>query len=168
MFLILLNSATWLGLALGMAIAITFAILWSCSKEDVKSTLRYEFKEALLTQKESDFLMLLNEYRQSKGLCVLKADAFASDLAYIHNLDMISYKITSHTGYPERQMELIKNGALKVGEIVGYGYSGIQGAYSAFIASDSHLKVIKGDYNAVGVDITPGDKDYYTILFIKI
>lgn len=168
MCLILLNLSTWLGVGLGLAIAIIFAIFWSCSKEEVTSNVSYEHKEDILTLRESNFLSLINEYRRSHNLTELEPDALAGLEAYKHNVDMIIDGKPSHNGFPERQKVLMENGALKVGEIIGYGYSGIQGAYRAFIASDEHLKVIKGDYNAVGVDIMIGEKDYYTIIFIKI
>ena len=168
MCLILLNLSTWLGVGLGAAIAITFAILWSCSKEEVTSNVSYEHRVDILTLKESNFLSLLNEYRRSHNLTVLEPDALAGLEAYKHNVYMIEDGQPSHNNYPNRQKVLIDNGALKVGEIIGYGYSGIQGAYMAFLASEEHLSIIKGDYNAVGVDIMAGDKDFYTIIFIKI
>jgi len=78
---------------------------------------------------------------------------------------MITSEEASHNGYTERVEILMKLGAKAVSEIVGFGYVECGGAFKSFINSEHHDKVIIGDFNLVGIDIT---EMYYTIIFIKI
>ena len=169
---IFLNAATLLGIGLGIVVCSIFIFLnLAKNKTDDEKLNVYEYNKDILSQKETDFLSLLNEFRKTKNLQILKADAFSGALAHAHTTHMIANGIISHDSIGIRRDQMFDLGVLFYDEIVGGNYTSIQGLFKAFLKSKNHLKVIIDPvYDAVGLDILADSngKYYCTVIFIKI
>lgn len=68
----------------------------------------------------------------------------------------------SHGGYPFVSEYLRQVGFSEVSEIVAYGYSTPEGVVKSWLNSESHYKVIKGEYKYLGIS---AKEKYYVIIF---
>ena len=154
-----------------IVLIITFYTLYSRSRSERIDIIHYKYQQDILTDRELEFLTLLNDYRIDKKMAKLLPDAFSGNLAYKHNIYQITTNSSSHEGNGSRNKELMSRGALSVGEIVGDGWYSSLGAFRAFLKSEDHYKIInRKNYNVCGIDITSDDSGhyYYTVIFIQI
>ena len=112
----------------------------------------------------------INSYREQKKLTALNKDTlFASVYALRHCDYMKESNVVNHDFFFIRKQGLTNLGAKTVGEIIAYGYPNSSSVVSAWIRSDSHRKIVEGDYTHFGIGIAKDDlnRNYYTLLFYK-
>ena len=76
----------------------------------------------------------------------------------------------NHNGYPDRQLQMFRNGAKSVGEVVSYGYSSSKGTINGYLRSDSHRRVLEElGWTHVGIRALRNPKGRYftTLIFYK-
>lgn len=120
---------------------------------------------------EMEAMALINEYRVSKGLNVLKDINYISVKAEEHDVNMIAVNTVSHDGFVTRSDELMKVlGAKNVGENVAFNYATSKAVFTAWLNSPSHKANIEGDYTNFGMSIRTDatGRKYYTNIFVKI
>lgn len=156
-----------------LAALLLFGSLWYFGHKDYKSNdvkiIDYAPVESVLTIFEQELFRLVNEYRVSENLNVLKTDELARSLAYDHCRYMIEQGRISHDNYAIRTSALFMNGAQSVGENVGYGYSTASGFCSGYITSThGHREVLEGkSYTHIGVRCVKNPKGrYYNVLLL--
>ncbi len=115
----------------------------------------------------------VNNHRASLNLVPLKFDAFVSEQAKAHSLNMAQQIVEfSHDGFQGRADAL--KGIISyssVAENVAYnmGYQDpVSTAVKGWIKSNGHRKNIEGNYNltGIGVAINPDGEYYFTQIFI--
>lgn len=143
----------------------------SCSKTEL-----YEEELTAITLENSDtaieieFFELVNMYRAERGLSRLKYNNQAKAYTVEHNLYMISKNEISHDNFIKRSSKLsVDIHATRISENVGRNFTTAQGLFEAFLASDSHLKNIEGDFveTAISVYVDNDGAFYLTQVFIK-
>lgn len=143
-------------------LVITIVLFSSCQVEEMSV---YNSQPATNSKFETSLLDGLNNYRNSEGLPSLETDKFTTELAKEHNSFMILSKEVSHTNFENRNAQLLNKGALSIGENVAYGYKSIDQVISSWCESESHHKVIIGNYTHIGISI---QKNYYTTIYIRL
>ncbi len=126
--------------------------------------------ENMATDIELEIIELVNKYRLSKGLNVLEFDGIAYDYAAQHTEEMISEGKISHDNFDVRSSNLAQDAhADYVSENVGKNYTTAKAIVQAWIKSDTHRKVMEGDflYTAVSVQADGSGTLYFTQLFYK-
>jgi len=141
---------------------LIFFVLLSCTPDAV---INYDATDALNSKAETELFEAVNFYRNSLWLPRIKTDELARQLAEQHNYEMIAVGGINHDNFASRATELLDNGVICVGEIVGYGYYTTEGILNAFKNSQSHNSILIGSFNYVGVSIID---NYYTLIFIRI
>lgn len=148
--------------------------LFSCSKEEVAPNqpqsssavnVKYNY-----TSDELEVLVLVNNYRVSKGLNTLEKIDYIATVAEGHDNYMISVGQVSHNNFAERHQALVTNlGAKTVSENVAYNYATPQGVFNAWLASDGHRVNMEGDFThfSIAIRANADGKKYYTNLFMK-
>lgn len=119
---------------------------------------------------ELEIIQLVNEYRSSKGLSALEFDGIAYDYAAQHTEEMISDGQISHDNFDVRSSNLAQQAnANYVSENVGKSFTTAKAIVEAWIKSDTHRKVMEGDfiYTAVSVQADELGTLYFTQLFYK-
>lgn len=155
-----------------LPLAILFTMV-SCSSdsseaaaEDKQVVTTYNYNET-----ESKLIVLINDYRQSKGLNPLTVINHISYKSEEHNYYMIDNNVVNHDYFQQRSDNLVRVlGAEKVGENIAYNYQTAESAMSAWLNSPSHKANIEGDYTHLGISVTinpDNGKKYYTNMFIK-
>ena len=120
---------------------------------------------------ELETMALINEYRASIGLVILKIDNYISHKSEEHNTYMINNKMASHNGFVTRTNDIINTlDAKMVGENVAYNFSTSKAVVNSWLNSPTHKKNIVGDYTHFGISIrqNPEGKNYYTNIFAKL
>lgn len=111
------------------------------------------------TQLESQFLSLINQYRQSNGLGTLSRNSALDTASRLHSKDMAVNGYFSHTSLDGRspwtrmaQAGYSCNGAK--GENIAAGYSSAQAAFNAWKNSPGHNEnMLSPNYNAIGIGV---------------
>ena len=156
-----------------LPLAFMFTLI-SCSPDSAEETTA---PQAELVQNydyqpnELELADLINEYRVSKGLSVLKIVNHISYKSEEHNEYMIEKNVVNHDLFSERSQNIIQVlGAVKVNENIAYNFSTPNSALNAWLKSSGHKANIEGSFTHFGVSIkvnpTNGNK-YYTNIFIK-
>ncbi|MHB1147848.1 MAG: CAP domain-containing protein [Lutibacter sp.] len=157
------------------ALLLLTTLLLSCAKEE-DGVYFNENSEVVNTKvvysaMESEIVSLVNAHRTSLGLSALNTLNLVSGVADGHTNYMIEAGTISHDNFSERAQILMEQaGAKTVGENVGYGYSTAEGVVNAWIASDSHRKIMENpDYTHFGIstDSNTENRNYFTNIFIK-
>lgn len=116
----------------------------------------------------NELLVLINKYRSENGMSIVnKGNAFSYAYSVQHTKYMIEQKKTSHYEFGNRNEGLKYRGAIRVGEIVAYGYKSAEDVLNAWLKSPTHKDIIDGDYNYTGFGIIKDQKGvyYFTELF---
>ena len=155
---------------------VLFAIVTSCSKDDVPTTEEANYAIDLNLAQETDWVFadqvldLVNQHRTSIGLETLKRDRqYASAYSVEHTKYMINKEKISHDNFGVRSKALKDRGAETVGENVAYGYTNAEELVNAWLNSTSHRNIIEGPYNYSGFGILKNNKGqyYFTQLFYR-
>lgn len=121
---------------------------------------------------EIETMTLINNYRESLGLKKLEKINHISHKSEEHDHYMIANNVVNHDEFEARSTNLIKVLKAKtVSENIAYNFNSPQGAFDAWLKSDTHKKNIEGDYTHFGIAIreNPANgKKYYTNIFVKI
>lgn len=151
-------------------ILLSFVLfLTSCSTSSLEDELVLS-PENLSSNIELEILDLVNAYRSSKGLNTLEFDDIAYDYAAQHTDEMIAEGQISHNNFNVRSSNLAQEAhANYVSENVGKSYTSAAAIVQAWIKSDTHRKVMEGDflYTAVSVKADGSGTLYFTQLFYK-
>ena len=130
-----------------------------------------ELVEGEYNSLENEVLLLLNEYRTSQNLPLLKRAEIISSISNNHTSYMISSKELSHDNFNKRHSELVaKVSASLVGENVAFGYNSARGVVSGWITSDAHRAIIETrSFTHFGIAINSDveGRNYFTNIFIK-
>jgi len=160
------------------ALLFLSTILFSCAKEEdgvyfnnANTNTELVNAKVVYSSMESEIISLVNAHRTSLGLNTLNTLNLVSGVADGHTEYMIEAGIISHDNFSERAQVLMSEaGAKTVGENVGYGYSTAEGVVKAWIASDSHRKIMENpDYTHFGISTGSNaeNRNYFTNIFIK-
>lgn len=146
----------------------------SCSKDDslVEEEANYSIDLNLAQETDwqlaDDILVLVNDYRVSIGLSIIKRDQqYASAYAVEHTKYMINMDRINHDNFGVRSAALKDRGASRVGENVAYGYTSAENVVQAWLNSPSHKDIIEGDYTHSGFGVISNSDGnfYFTQLF---
>lgn len=110
-------------------------------------------------QQEADFLSLVNQYRQSKGLSPLSRNGELDAASRAHSKDMAVNRYFSHTSLDGRspwtrmaQAGYTCDGAK--GENIAAGYSSAQAAFNAWRNSPGHNRnMLSTSFRAIGIGV---------------
>lgn len=127
--------------------------------EDRQDVATPEARDSGATQLETQFLSLINQYRQSNGLGTLSRNSALDTAARLHSKDMAVNGFFSHTSLDGRspwtrmaQAGYSCNGAK--GENIAAGYSTAQAAFNAWRNSPGHNEnMLSPNYNAIGIGV---------------
>ena len=126
------------------------------------------------TQKhEIKLFDIINNYRKHENLDGLRYDDAISNVARKHSFDMATGRVAfGHDGFEDRVKNLSGNQALKISENVAsfQGHPINEEIIAQFwLKSESHLKIIRGDYQTTGIGIAKGKSNKYFItqLFVQ-
>lgn len=121
---------------------------------------------------ELETIELINAYRVSIGLNVLKKINYLSYKSEEHNNYMIANNSVSHNDFVARSQNIINVlGAKKVGENIAYNYNSPKAVFNVWVNSPKHKETIIGDYTHFGISIRENPlngRKYYTNIFVKI
>jgi uncharacterized protein YkwD len=137
-------------------------------KSEEKININYVPVESNLTEIEINMFNLINTYRASKSLTVLKTDELARGLCYDHCNNMINTNSVNHNGFVDRSKVLTNNGSISVGENVGYGFSTANGFVVGYLKSPTHKAILEGNtFTHVGIGCVKNveGKIYNVLLF---
>ncbi len=118
----------------------------------------------------NEILLLINKHRANVGLEPLKKDEhYASALSVGHTKYMIDKGQINHDNFSFRSQSLKLMGAIVVGENVAFGYDTAETVVTAWLHSESHKKIIEGNYTHSGFGIIKSIHGiyYYTLLFYR-
>ncbi|MBP2833906.1 CAP domain-containing protein [Aquimarina sp. U1-2] len=153
-------------------ISIVF-LLVSCSAEDVDDTLSNTDKEFYIPKVkpiETEILEQINAYRSSLQLSFLQPSSTIKSQAYLHTMYMVESNTMSHDYFHTRRNYLVDSeGATKVGENVGYGYSSAAAVVDAWLKSEGHRRTIEGDFTHFDISVEQNSEGvlYFTNIFMK-
>lgn len=118
-------------------------------------------ENSLRNKDEIELVRLINEYRQSLGLNVLKVELRSSGICELTVDKCIREAIdVNHYNALER---VAGTGAIRGGEICGQGFSSALGFFNAYIKSTDHKRIIENPgYEWIGISIK--NKINYCIL----
>lgn len=154
---------------------VILSFMVSCTTEDsspettetLPIVLNYEYSPL-----ELETMTLINDYRVSIGLNALEKINHISHKSEEHDNYMIANNVVNHNDFDARSTNIIKVlGAKTVSENIAYDYNSAQGAFNAWLKSESHKKNIEGNFTHFGISIreNPANgKKYYTNIFAKI
>ena len=145
--------------------------LSSCINQD-DLTYRLTIKEKTeYTAREMELFDKINLHRTNIGVQECEINNFVSELAYQHNLYMISEGIVSHDNFDSRVTDIVITlRVTSIAENIAYGYSSADSIVKGWYDSELHRRILENpDYNAMGIAITPNsDKRFYiTNIMIK-
>ncbi|MDC7996975.1 CAP domain-containing protein [Gilvibacter sediminis] len=156
-----------------MAVVLLF-VATSCSKDEIPVEPETNFSVDLSLANKTDWtmandiLVLVNDHRRSLNLEPIKLDRqLATAYAVMHTEYMIDNERISHDGYAQRSLALQNDGAQSVGENVARGYRSAEDVVNAWLNSQSHRRVIEGDYTHCGFGVMQDYRGtfYFTQLF---
>jgi len=148
-------------------------LITSCSPEgdSTTSVKDLNLKPVEYSALENGVLDQINSYRNSIGSPTLKKLDIVSYVATTHTDYMVETGNVDHSGFEERQQDLMENaGAKSVGENVAYGYSTSEEVVNAWLKSDSHRALIENkNFTHFGISTETNSlgREYYTLMFIK-
>ena len=121
---------------------------------------------------ERDVLSLVNDYRKTKKLPPLQANAAMEYQARRHSMDMGTHRIPfGHQGFSFRIKYVMEKvpGATQVGENVAFGSLSANAVVSGWIKSPEHRKNMEGNFKYTGIGVTRNMQNqlYFTQLFAK-
>lgn len=122
---------------------------------------------------ENSVFQKINQYRQQKGLSVLKKTSVITQQARQHSLNMANSRTLSHDGFDKRVQTIGKTIRYRAAaENVAYnaGFSDpVAQAVNGWLKSPGHLQNIMGNYNLTGVGVAKNSQGqvYFTQIFIK-
>lgn len=121
---------------------------------------------------EESILDLINQYRKSKGLGILKMHTAISEESRKHSSDMANNKVPfSHDGFNTRAKRIEEkiHGVRSVAENVAYGQRSAKEVVEDWIKSPGHKMNIEGNYTQTGIGIAANKKGvlYYTQIFVR-
>ncbi|MFT6796091.1 MAG: hypothetical protein ACJART_001229 [Maribacter sp.] len=119
---------------------------------------------------ESELFEIINNYRISLNLNVLKFEGASYYFAKKHSKYMILQGNTSHDNFAKRAEQISMNtGATYVAENVAKDYDTAVEAFEAWLESDGHRLNIEGDYTHSAISIKENEEGnlYFTHLFFK-
>jgi hypothetical protein len=113
---------------------------------------------------EAGFVSLINSERSSRGLNALNVYWDLVDDARVHSDVMANADKIFHSS----NLSGVTSGWAALGENVGVGPT-VGDLHAAFMNSSGHRANILGDWDSVGVGVTPTDKGYMfvTVVFMK-
>jgi uncharacterized protein YkwD len=158
------------------AIILFSFILFSCSNdedgiyfEESNSVEKIE-KNVTYSAIESEILILVNEYRESKGLPSLEPLNVISGVADGHTNYMIETGDVGHANFAQRSQFLMENAQAKsVGENVAYGFGTAKGVMNGWLNSEGHRENIENiNYTHFGISTESNSegRNYFTQIFI--
>jgi len=118
--------------------------------------------------------LLVNSYRQSRGLSALRYNNQVAEIALEHSRNMAGGVVPfSHEGFSSRADAIAKQmklsaAAENVAWNRGYDNPAAQ-AVNSWLESPGHLANIVGDYNTTGIGVAVNDDGeyYFTQIFVK-
>ncbi len=118
---------------------------------------------------EVSIIDLVNDHRDGIRMEGLKTDALATQMAVAHTEYMIKQAALSHDNFQQRADELVRVGAMEVGENVAYGQTDARSVMSSWLGSPGHRKNIEGDFTHIGVAAIKDAQGsyYFTQVFFK-
>jgi uncharacterized protein YkwD len=122
------------------------------------------------TEFEIEILALINKYRVSIKLPLIKPLNIIKVPSYDHTVYMIERSEISHDQFSNRANYLEKNASiLSCAENVASGYKTAESLVKGWIASEGHRKNIEGDFNYFDVIARQNNNGnwYYTNIFVK-
>ena len=150
---------------------LILVITSSCSKTEV-------YEEELIattlvtsdTETEMEIFNLVNNYRIELGLTKLEYNQKAQAYTLDHNVYMISKNNINHDNFAQRSSQLsVEINATRIAENVGRNFTSANGIFEAWLASESHLKNIEGDFTETAISVFASNEGmlYFTQVFIK-
>lgn len=116
---------------------------------------------------EHELSDLVNIYRLEMGKSDVLPEKLHCEIARKRNIENFDRETISHAGFFKTAEELIKTG-MTVGEALGYKYYNVYSALNAFKASESHNRLLLGDWDYIGVGVNKKDGDnYYCLIFSR-
>lgn len=121
---------------------------------------------------EKEILVLINNYRKSKGLPALADLPIMTREARKHSVNMASGKVKfGHFGFDSRKDQVVAQNAkiTSFAENVAFGSKTAEEVVKGWIASPGHKKNIEGNYTYSGIGVARNAKNqlYFTQLFAK-
>lgn len=121
---------------------------------------------------EREILTLVNDYRKTKKLAPLQANAAMEYQARRHSMDMGTHRIPfGHQGLSFRMKYIMEKvpGVTQVGENVAFGNLSAKAVVSGWIKSTEHRKNMEGSFKYTGIGVTRNMQNqlYFTQLFAK-
>ena len=119
--------------------------------------------------REAAILQLVNDYRDSLGMSVLRTTTLSQKQALDHTNYMVDKRLMSHDNFFKRSDYLKYKGAQYVSESVGKGYRTAQGVVRGWLNSPKHKKAIESNATHTSIaSIQDGNGIWYdTQLFIN-
>ena len=117
---------------------------------------------------DAKIFQVLNDYRIESGLtyCMLAPNRWDA-ICYSNVERMETTKIVSHAYFTEREEQILlddKNAI--IGEIIAFNFSTANSYLHAWKNSESHNRIILGDYNKLAI-ASSEDGKYVNCIFIK-
>lgn len=119
---------------------------------------------------EKEIIVLINDYRKSKGLSSLQILDIIKTQTDAHTDYMIADGEISHDNFGARSSYLQTNAQAKAtAENVASGYNSASSVVNGWLNSDGHRKNIEGNYTHFHLTAkkSPANKWYYTNIFIR-
>lgn len=119
---------------------------------------------------EDQILVLINQYRQKKGLAALTANPVIEVEARRHTVSMASKKTPfGHDGFSYRSKVITTKitGISATAENVAYGSRSAEEVVNGWINSPGHRKNIEGKFRLTGIGVARDSKStlYFTQIF---
>ena len=119
---------------------------------------------------EDQILVLVNQYRQKKGLAPLTANPVIETEARRHTVSMASKKTAfGHDGFSYRSKVITTQiaGITATAENVAYGSRSAEEVVNGWIKSPGHRKNIEGKFRLTGIGVARDSKSvlYFTQIF---
>ncbi len=119
--------------------------------------------------REAAILQLVNDYRDSLGMSVLRTTTLSQKQALDHTNYMVDKRLMSHDNFFKRSDYLKYKGAKYVSENVGKGYRTAQGVVRGWLNSPKHKKAIESNATHTSIASIQDENGiwYDTQLFIN-
>lgn len=132
-----------------------FISLFSFRKKPLELEKIYE--DYSISSFDLEVINLINEYRFSNNLSILKLNNKLCSISYTHSKRMAFLEKASHDGFVTRANHFPKN---KVGEVIGYGYSNPKSLVNAWKKSPSHNEALLNlNYIFIGLSFCNSNND---------
>ena len=145
-----------------MKYILLFFVLISCSKPNivVDKIEQQPIPIELLSFKEAEMILLINQHRVDMGLIPYKTSLSLYKIANSNCMRMSSENSCNHNGFNDRFLD---SGAYFFGEASSYNYKSAQSNVQAYINSLAHRETIESDvYEYVAIS----DIDKYNSLMV--